>query len=238
MSVTVRDLLTEAASRANINPRKKVLPEDLYISGLQLFDGVLQDLSSKDYMDAYQNEVDFTPSQETVIVGDGVDATVTAPSIQLPKKVLYKYNGQIDWVPMEFIAYNSFYSSSYSDYVVSWQPIGPNQYKLYFKPRFLANNPQCKLIYNVEMKFVDNDVISLPTPYIELLTRAVAYKYAMKYPRAGQEKLLTLKADFDELENSMKSNNASLKIITRGGNIPGGSYKSRLRSGSFISDVW
>lgn len=237
MSVTVRDLLTEAASRANLNPRKKVLPEDLFISGLQLLGGVLQDLSSKDFMDAYQNEVDFNPHTAVVYVGEKMGDHVHAPNIQLPKRVLYQYAGQIDWVPMEFIAYNNFYSSAYSDYIVSWQPDGPNLYKLYFKPRFLATNPICKLIYNVEMKFTDNEVISLPTPYIELLTRAVAYKYALKYPRAGQEKLMGLKNDYEELAHSLEANNASMKIITRGG-TPGGSYKSILRSGSFISDMW
>lgn len=237
MSVTVRDLLIEAASRANINPRKKELPEDLFVSGLQLFDGVLQDLSTKDFIDAYQNEVDFNPQSTIVYVGEKTDDHVDAPKIQLPKRVLYRYTGQIDWTPMEFIAYNNFYSSAYSDYIVSWRPEGPNLYKLFFKPRFLTTNPICKLIYNVEMKYTDDEVISLPTPYIELLTRAVAYKYALKYPRAGQEKLMGLKNDYEELERSLEANNASMKIITRVG-TPGSSYKSILRSGSFISNMW
>lgn len=238
MSVTVRDIITEAASRANLCPRKRVLPDDMFQSGMQLFEGVLQDMSSKDFIDAYQNEVNFTVSSETVYVGAGADADVSAPAIQLPKRVLYKYAGQIDWAPMEFIAFENFYSSSYSDFIVSWQPVGPNLYKLYFKPRFLLNNPEIKLIYNVEMSYKDNDPVNLPTPYVELITRALAFKFALKFPRAGEGKLAALKADYDELENSLKANNASMKIITRGGYGIGGSYKAILRSGSFISDGW
>lgn len=238
MSVSCRDIITEAAARANLCPHKKNLPDDMFVAGLQLFNGLLQEFSNKDYITAYQNEVDFNLNSENVIVGEGTDAAVTAPKIQLPKKVLYKYAGQVDWVPMEFIAYENFYSSSYSDYIVSWQPIGPNLYKLYFKSRFVGQNPQIKLIYNVEMTYADNDTVSLPTPYVELLTRALAYKYSVKFPRVDQNKQLSLKAEQDELENSLRATNASMRIITRGGNGYGGSLQGYLRSGGFISDQW
>ena len=236
MSVTVRDIITEAAARANINPRKKVLPEDQFVSALQLFNGVLEEFSSKNYIDAYQNEVDFNPHSSEVFVGEKMGDHVNAPNLQLPTKMFYKYAGSIDWTPMEFISYNNFYSSNYSDYIVSWQPVGPNLYKVHFKPRFLQNNPECKLIYNVEMKYSDNDPVNLPTPYIELITRALAYKLSIRYPRVDVTKQNSLKLEFETLENALKANNASTKIITRGGNAPGGSYQSYLRSGGFIAD--
>lgn len=239
MSVTVRDIITEAATRANVNPgRSKRLPDDLFESGMKLFEGVLEEFSANDYIDAYQNEVDFNLTNDTVFVGEGTEAEVIANKIQLPKKVLYKYTGQMDWTPMEFIAYQSFYSAAYSDYVVSWQPVGPNLYKLYFKPRFVGTNPQIKLIYNVEMKYVDNDPVNLPTPYIELLTRALAVKYAIKYPRVDGSKLASLKEEQAELEKTLKANNASLKIITRGGNPSSGPYRGMLRGGEYISRSW
>lgn len=238
MSTTVREIITEAASRSNVCPRKRVLPDDLFVSGLNLLDGVMQEFSSKDYITAYQNEVNFNPTAETIKIGEAEDADVVANGLQLPKRVLYKYNGAVDWTPMEFIAYENFYSGAYSDFVVSWQPIGNNLYKLFFKPRFIANGPVCKLIYNVEMKYKDGDTINLPTPYIELITRDLAYKFAVKFPRAGQEKQLSLKNEFDDLEKSLKSTNASLKIITRGGTPASGPYRGMLREGSFISNQW
>lgn len=234
----VRDIIKESAARANVCPRKRELPEDQFVSALQLFNGVLEEFSSKDYIEAYKNEVDFSPTTEGVYIGEGEDADVTANGIQLPKKMYYKYNGAIDWTPMEFIAYDNFYSATYSDFIVSWQPVGPNLYKVYFKPRFLQNNPQCKLIYNVEMKYVDDDVVNLPTPYIELITRALAYKLSVRYPRVDTTKQNSLKAEQDELEASLKATNATMRIITRGGSLPGGSMQSYLRSGGFIADTY
>jgi len=237
---SVRDIIVEAASRANVCPRKRVLPDDLFVDSLMLFNGVMEEYSSREYIEAYQNEVDFAPQSESVLVGkvDGEtqDELVDAPTIQLPKRILYKYAGSVDWVPMEFISYKDFYSSAYSDYIVSWQPVGHNLYKIHFKPRFVSTAPQCKLIYNVEMKYADNDTVNLPTPYIELITRSLAYKMAVKWPRVDDAKKNSLKDEITELENSLKATNASMHIITRGGSGNGGSLQSNLRSGAFISN--
>ena len=232
---TVRDIIIEAASRSNVCPRKRALPEDLFVSSLQLFDGVMQEFSSNDYVTAYQSEVNFTPESESFLVGEGPDVVVEASALQLPKKVLYRFDGAVDWIPMEFIAYESFYSAAYTDYVVSWQPTGRNQYKLYFKPRFVMQHPQCKLIYNLEMHFVDNDDINLPTPYVELITRSLAYKMAVKWPRVDESKKAALLKEFEDLENNIRATNASNRILTRGG-VGGGPYGTDLRSGAFISN--
>lgn len=232
---TVRDIIVEAASRANVCPRKRALPEDIFVDSLMLFDGVMQEFSANDYVTAYQNEVDFNPIHESVLVGEGEDVEVEAKKIQLPKRVLYRHIGQVDWIPMDFQAYDNFYSAAYSDYIVSWQPTGRNQFKLYFKPRFVCTQPQCKLIYNLEMIYKDDDVISLPTPYIELITRALAYKMAVKWPRVDESKKAGLLKEFEDLEASIKATNASNRIITRGGH-GGGSLRGDFLSGAFISN--
>lgn len=237
MANTVRDIIIEAASRANVCPRKKELPEDQFVSCLKLFNGVMEEYSNKNFIDAYKNEVDFSPIQQSVYVGMGDDADVTANDIQLPKKVLYRYSGQVDWIPMEFIAYENFYSCAYSDFVVSWQPVSKNLFKLYFKPRFLQNAPIVKLIYNLEMKYNDDEQVMLPTPYIELITRELAYKISVKYPRLDPSKQDKLQAEAKDLENSLRGTNASMNILTRGGNAGGGgNLTSYFRSGAFISD--
>lgn len=229
---TVRDIVTEAASRANICPRKKVLPDDLFDSGLQLLNGILQDYSIRGYVVAYKSEVDFIP-EISVIVGEGPDAAVLAPKIVAPQTVLYQPTGSIDWTKLDFISYDQFYSDAYTDYVVSWQPIQQNLFKIYFKPRFAAQHRTCKLIYNVEMSYVDGDTVSLPTPYIELLTRALAYKYAVKYPRVDTTKIGLLKNELDELENNLVAQNSSNRIITRE-TYRGGSIFQKFNAGSFI----
>ena len=78
----------------------------------------------------------------------------------------------------------------------------------------------------------------MPTPYIELITRALAYKLSVRYPRVDTTKQNSLKAEQDELEAALKATNATMRIITRGGSLPGGSMQSYLRSGGFIADTY
>lgn len=236
---SVRDIIVEAAARSNVCPRKRVLPDDIFVSGLSLFNGVLEEYSTSEYIDAYQSESDFAPKFESILAGEGeeiTDTDVACPQIQLPKRILYKYAGAVDWTPMEFISYSDFYSCAYSDYVCSWQPAGKNLFKLYFKPRFVGTNPECKIVYNVEMQFKDGDTINLPTPYVELITRNLSYKFAIKYPRVEESKKASLLSEKEDLERSLKANNASMHIITRGDTVMGGSYQANLRSGAFISN--
>lgn len=230
---TVKDLIIEAYSRNNLVPRKRECTADMFVSAKNALNGILQEYSNRGFIVAYKAEVDFYP-KTTLLVGEGEEAEVIAPKIMLPQNCLYQPNTSIDWTKLDFIAYEQFYSDSYNDYVVSWQPVKANLFKLHFRPRFAAQNRKCKLIYNVEMILEDdNTPISLPTPYIELLTRALAYKMALFYPRVDQAKIASLKTELLDLENSLSSQNSSNSILTREtGNR--GSLLSKFDSGSFI----
>lgn len=231
---TTRELITEAFVRTNLVTRKRDLPADMFETGLRLLNGILQDYSIRNFIVAYRAEVDFQANKTSILIGEGVDAEVSAPKIVNPQSILYQNTTSIDWTPLEFISYNQFYSDSYSDYIVSWQPIQANLFKIYFKPRFAAQNRKCKLIYNVEMQLVDNmNPISLPTPYIELLTRALAYKLCIAYPRVDATKATMLKNELTEIEDHLIAQNSSNRIITREcGN--GGSMFTKFNAGSFI----
>ena len=229
---SVRDLIVEAFNRTNLVPRKRELPADMFQSGLRLLNGILQDYSSKGYIVAYQAECNFFP-KESIMIGEGVDAEVSAPKIVCPKSVFYQNKTSIDWTELNFISYAQFYSQSYSDYIVSWQPVQDKLFKLYFKPRFVAQNRECKLIYNVEMIFNDNDPINLPTPYVELLTRALAYRLCIEFPRVDPSKVTLLKSELDDLQQTVIAQNSSNRIITRECSF-GGSLLTKFDSGSFI----
>jgi hypothetical protein len=236
---TVRDIIIESASRANVCPRKRALPEDIFVGMLNLLNGVIQDLSNQDYLVAYQEEVDFNPTKEKILLGPDAEADdVQVDKLQTPKKAFYKTPGMLDWCPMEFISYNQFYSCTYSDYIVSWKPIGLSEWEVLFKPRFIKpTNYQVKLIYNQTMELKDDDVINLPVPYVELITRKLAYAAAVKWPRADEAKKNSLREEADSLARDLKAANASNKIITREG-AGGESYMGALMSGSFVSARW
>ena len=235
----VRDIIIEAASRSNVCPRKRALPEDIFQGMLNLFNGVMQEMSNKDYITAYQDEVDFHPTKEKILVGkDAENDDVIATKIQMPKKALYRTNGMLDWIPMQFEAYERFYSCTYSDYIVSWKPTGDAEWTIMFKPRFIKpTNYEVKLIFNTVMELKDDDVINLPVPYVELITRELAYKAAVKWPRADEAKKNSLREEADSLARDLKAANASNKIITREG-VGGESYMGALMSGSFVSARW
>lgn len=299
---TVRDVITEAFNRTNLVPRKRDLPPDMFITGMNLLKGVLQDFSNKRYIQAYKSEFEFVPNKEKTIVGpfvvkkeykdtvslyeydydrpnpssslDGKYCYVKAdkmgyqcqgvagggyawiqrldfkewfevlPDIEItdlmtPTQSLFKEgNSTVDWIPQEFISYDQFYSVGYSDYVVSWKPVYEGTYELYFKTRFVQQPRIVKIIYNIEMDYKDNDNISLPAPYLELLTRALAYKCATAYPRVDATKVGLLKAEFDELTQNLEASNASQRILTRDNGYGGRTRMGEFLDGSFISSRW
>lgn len=301
MATKVRDIITEAFNRANIVPRKRDLPPDNLATGLNLFKGILQDLSNKKYVQAYKSECEFTPTTEKTIIGpyvvkkeyEGqvffVDSMENDPnpneyevgSFVFAKDIKRAYRvyapisqthtfvpagdgkflfdlypdvelndlmtpvqgyfkdalTSMDWVPMPFISYDQLYSVSYGDYVISWKPIAEGAYEVYVKPRFLQLKRPVKIIYNIVMEYKDNDVVSLPTPYIELLTRALAYKIAITYPRVDATKMSLLKNEYDELTANLEASNASQRILTRECGT-GKTLMGSFLDGSFISDRW
>ena len=230
--VRYRDIITEACNRSNVVPRKRDIPADVFTTASNLLKGILQDYSNRKYITAYRNEVDFVPQSESFLVGEGPDVIVEANKLQNPEKVLYKLS-ENDWVPLTFVALERFYDANNGPFVVSWQPTGANQYKLYFKPVFLSGNRTCKMIYTLEMEYDDNDIVNLPVPYIELLTRALAYALSVQYPRTDQNKQINLKNSLDDIEKMLMAANSSNRIITRDSGY-NGSLLSNFLGGAFI----
>ena len=298
---TVREVITEAFCRANLVPRKRDLPADMLVTGLNLLQGVLQDFSNKKYIQAYKSEFEFVPNKEKSIIGpytlkqeyknnviiveyetDRPEASAQLvnqyvyakaskaawqcervvadsyawmprgngaflfdfiPDVEIldlmtPTQAYFKdSNSAVDWVAMPFISYDQLYECGYSDIIVSWKPVNEGTYELFVKPRFLQQHNIVKVIYNIVMNYKDNDVISLPAPYLELLTRALAYKVAITYPRTDSTKVSLLKTDLEELTANLEASNASQRILTRSG-TGGKSINGAFLDGSFISNRW
>ena len=146
-------------------------------------------------------------------------------------------NGSLDFVQMNFISYDEFYSAGYGDYIISWKPYSAGAYEIFVKPRFLNQGRLVKIIYNIVMDYKDNDVISLPTPYLELLTRALAYQVAVNYPRTDATKVTLLEKQYEELSRNLEASNASQRILTRSMGT-GRTLLGSFLDGTFISDRW
>jgi hypothetical protein len=119
------------------------------------------------------------------------------------------------------------------DWSYSWQPCGENEFYLYLKPRFVTQNRRVKLIYNIEISLGLDDSVNLPISYVELLTRALAYKMAVDKPRASDTKRNELLGELNKLEEQLKANNSDNRILTREVGIRNFDM-GVLKSGSFI----
>lgn len=241
--MTFRDLIVEALARANIVPRKRTVPEDIFTDAANMFHGILADYSNRHFITAYRDEVDFNPKYEKMYVGlpdnydpeqEYPDDNIIVSDIQEPVSVLFKgANSNTGlYQEMNFIAYRQFYSMNNGVYTVSWTPVTANQWRIYFKPQFLSSNWTVKLIYNKRMKYKDNDVINLPPQYIELLIRALAYNMSIQMPRTDTTKTTALGVELEKLEKQIAANNASQVILTR--DNCRGSIMSDFMSGNFI----
>ena len=235
---TVRDICVEALSRSNLCPRKRTPSAELFRDAFNLFTGILQEYSDNGFIVAYQNDLDFQPNKTRYVVGkDSEQTDLVVDSLEKPYRVYYRPKGVIDWVPLFFISYNQFFTCGNGDFVVSWKPLDDNLWEIIFKDRFIPLHNECKLVYNIEMNFKDDDVVSLPSQYIELLTRALAYKLSVAKPRVDGNKTDMLKMELDILEKQIIADNSNERIITRS-SIYGNSLLGDFFGGTFISNQW
>lgn len=230
--VSVRNIITEALDRANLANRKQGANAELAEASFYRLCGILREYSDNNFITAYRGEAEFYGNAEQIEIG-GVDIPCDGKITEI-KSLFYKSEGSIDWYPMHFVALESFYDSANDDYCYSWQPKGANLFTLYLKPRFAKQNRKIKLVYDEDIKLGLDDDISLPRVYVELLTRALAYKMSVDRPRASDSKRLELKNELKELEEQIKTNNADNRLWVRPRNGRNYFNLSSMLSGSFI----
>ena len=230
--VSVRNIITEALERANLANRKQGANAEITEASFLRLCGILREYSDNNLITAYRGEAEFIGNAEQIEIG-GVDIPCNG-NITEVNSVFYKSENSIDWYPMKFVPLESFYDCANNDYCYSWQPKGENLFTLYLKPRFAKQNRVIKLVYDEDIKLGLDDDISLPRVYVELLTRALAYKMSVDRPRASDTKRMELKAELEKLEEQVKANNADNRMIVRPSNGRNYFNLSSMMSGSFI----
>jgi len=228
---SVRELIVEALCRATLANRRQGARGDLVEDAYERFCGILREYSDNKLITAYRGEVELDGNAERITIG-GADGIV-ANGITGINSAFCKAENTIDWMPMNFVSVESFYDGTLPDWTYSWQPKGENEFVLYLKPRFVWQNRKVKLIYDTEMKLGLDDTINLPIVYVELLTRALAYKMSVDKPRASDTKRNELLGELNKLEAQLKANNADNRILTREVGVRNFDM-GMLKSGSFI----
>lgn len=228
---SVREIIKEALIRATLANRRQGARGDLVEDAYERFCGILREYSGNNLITAFRGEVELDGNAERIKIG-GADGIV-ADGITKINSAFCKAENTIDWMPMKFVSVESFYDGTLPDWSYSWQPCGENEFYLYLKPRFVTQNRRVKLIYNIEISLGLDDSVNLPISYVELLTRALAYKMAVDKPRASDTKRNELLGELNKLEEQLKANNSDNRILTREVGIRNFDM-GVLKSGSFI----
>lgn len=228
---SVREIIVEALCRATLANRRQGARGDLVEDAYERFCGILREYSANSLITAFRGEVELDGNAERIKIG-GADGIV-ADGITEINSAFCKAENTIDWMPMNFVSVESFYDGTLPDWTYSWQPCGQNEFYLYLKPRFVYQNRKVKLIYNIQISLGLDDAVNLPIAYVELLTRALAYKMAVDKPRASDTKRNELLGELNKLEAQLKANNADNRILTRDVGMRNFDM-GVLKSGSFI----
>lgn len=228
---SVREIIVEALCRATLANRRQGARGDLVEDAYERFCGILREYSANNLITAFRGEVELDGNAERIKIG-GTDGIV-ADGITEINSAFCKAENTIDWMPMNFVSVESFYDGTLPDWTYSWQPCGQNEFYLYLKPRFVYQNRKVKLIYNIQISLGLDDAVNLPIAYVELLTRALAYKMAVDKPRASDTKRNELLGELNKLEAQLKANNADNRILTREVGMRNFDM-GVLKSGSFI----
>lgn len=228
---SVREIIVEALCRATLANRRQGARGDLVEDAYERFCGILREYSGNNLITAFRGEVELDGNAERIKIG-GADGIV-ADGITEINSAFCKAENTIDWMPMNFVSVESFYDGTLPDWTYSWQPCGQNEFYLYLKPRFVYQNRKVKLIYNIQISLGLDDAVNLPIAYVELLTRALAYKMAVDKPRASDTKRNELLGELNKLEAQLKANNADNRILTREVGMRNFDM-GVLKSGSFI----
>ena len=231
MAGSVRDIIVEALCRATLANRRQGARGDLVEDAYSRFCGILREYSDNNLITAFRGEVELDGNAERITIG-GADGIV-ADGITRINSAFCKAENTIDWIPMNFVSVESFYDGTLPDWTYSYQPKGENEFILYLKPRFVTQNRRVKLVYNIEMNLGLDDNVNLPTAYVELLTRALAYKMSVDKPRASDTKRNELLGELNKLETQLQANNSDNRILTRSCGVRSFDM-GVLKSGSFI----
>lgn len=230
MSTTIRDIITEGLSRANIVSRKQQAPEPMVQTAFRLLKGVAAKFSNDNLLQFLRRSITFVPTDDVVVIGENEGENtvdVVAENLQEVKAVYL--NGE----PMDFVSFEDLPNSSYGNMVYSWQPITDKFGMLYFKNGFADREREVQVIYNVKWDFDVNSVLHVPEKYVELFNLALAYKLAANFPRLGAEQLTVLKNELDEMISNVRTTTVANKYISRDDVNHGMSYQS-FAHGEFL----
>lgn len=223
--IAIRDIITEALSRANIVPRRQAAPGAMVETAFRALKGIISRYNNDNLLAFTQNTYTFSPNKHSIIhiydtdkaYEDETALEINLKNVAKIQDVYIRYKDSTDdsFVKMMFTPFNSFDSYSSNDIVYSVIEKAENEFVLRIKDIVAKMNIELKIIYNEGLEFELNDDIAIPEIYQELLIVGLTHRLALMYPRLDATQMTRLENDLAAVQLNVKSPKAEMRMVTR-----------------------
>ena len=138
---------------------------------------------------------------------------IEVENLQEIVKCYCQFNGTPDWIEMNFVSYEDFYSFNRQASIYSYKPINESLVEIFVPQGYKQYN--FKFIYNEFFDFDLDKELNLPGQYIALFTAGLVYDLATNYPRLSDGTVALLKERLNELEENVRRSSSVNKFLAR-----------------------
>ena len=228
--ITVRDIIVEALSRANLCSRRQTPPADMTESGFRLLSGIAKKYSNDNLLQFLVADVSGDLDKREFVLGDVdedapgeyLEVDMPAPGIQKVNRVYWRSKEPSDlgtYAELDYASPEDFDSYPDGTCVYTAQPVNDRQVVL--KTKLLADTRlEIKVNYNRKWVFDLNSELRIPGQYEELFVVALTHSLAEHFPRLSQEQVTKLKEELSEMEGNVKTSTRAVKYLSRKYGVP------------------
>ena len=241
--ITVRSILKEALSRANLVSRRQSAPADLEESAFRLFKGIAAKYSNDNLLQFLVADVEHPLDKDEFVMGetDGTDnyreVDLYAKDVQRVNKVYWRASAgspedRYNFIELLYASPTDFDSYPVGSAVYTAQPI--NDLQTVIKTKMPVNtNLTLKVNYNRKWNVSLDTELRVPEQYEELFIASLTHALAVAFPRLNNEQVALLKSQLDEIEKNVKTSTRATKYLSRSPNKLACTYADFLSGNIF-----
>ena len=241
--ITVRSIITEALSRANLVSRRQQAPADMFETAYQLLRGIAKRYSDDNLLQFLVSEARHDLDAREFVVGsvdpeapeEYLPVDIDAPNIQRINRMYWRAKDPTEtnsYIELQFASVDDFDGYPSGAPVYTWQPI--NDREIHLKVKLVVDtNCELKFTYNRKWDFDRDSELRIPGQYEELFIVALTHALARNFPRLSTEQVNLLEKDLKELQDGVKVSTRAVKYVTRRG-IRGVPSRTAFISGSMF----
>lgn len=242
--ITVRSILKEALSRANLVSRRQSAPADLEESAFRLFKGIAAKYSNDSLLQFLVADVEHPLDKDELVMGetDGTanyrEVDLYAKDVQRVNKVYWRASSgspedRYNFIELLYASPTDFDSYPVGSAVYTAQPI--NDLQTVIKTKMPVNtNLTLKVNYNKKWQISLDTELRVPEQYEELFIASLTHALAVAFPRLNNEQVALLKSQLDEIEKNVKTSTRAIKYLSRSPNRLACTYADFLSGNIFV----